>query len=98
MSAAVVSRRAFLQGAGALVVGFTVPSTAFANRPSSVSFPTPFPGATMPPWFSSWPSIGPLPVLIVPKPVTVPPSSEPSEVHVSFNGIRYSSFGLLLLT
>ncbi|HKP65014.1 MAG TPA: molybdopterin cofactor-binding domain-containing protein [Casimicrobiaceae bacterium] len=32
MSAAVVSRRAFLQGAGALVVGFTVPSTAFAQR------------------------------------------------------------------
>ena len=32
MSAAVVSRRAFLTGAGALVVGFTVPSTAFAQR------------------------------------------------------------------
>ena len=32
MSAAVVSRRAFLQGAGALVVGFTLPSSAFAQR------------------------------------------------------------------
>ena len=32
MSAAVESRRAFLKGAGALVVGFTLPSPALAQR------------------------------------------------------------------